>query len=177
MSRKIILLVIVALVAATFGMAGNTEKVKADTVNFRLYGSAGGGWGFASNTISSPGPTITVTQNDYVNLTLVSQDGFPHQFFVDYNNNSVADAGEPASPQFSGTIVFGFNATNSGNFTYRCNFHPSIMFGMFTVNQTVPEFTSLIILPLFAVATLLAAIVYRTKRSQRKALPKTSTFL
>jgi plastocyanin len=167
MSRKIILVVIVALVAATLGIAGNTEKVKADTVNFTLYGSAGGGWGFASNTISSPGPNITVTQNDYVNLTLVSQDGAPHQFFVDYNNNNVADAGEPASPQFSGTIVFGFNATNSGNFTYRCNFHPSIMFGTFTVNQTVPEFSSLIILPFFAVATLLAAaIVYRTKRSQ-----------
>lgn len=165
MSRKIVLVVIVALVAATLVVAGRTEKAKADTVNFMLYGSAGGGWGFASNTISSPGPVITVNQNDYVNLTLVSQDSFPHQFFVDYNNNSVADAGEPKSPQFSGTIVFGFNATDSGSFTYRCNFHPSIMFGTFIVNQAVPEFPSFMFLPLFAVATLLAAIVYKTKRS------------
>jgi plastocyanin len=160
------LVVIVALVAATLGMAGNTEKVKADTVNLTLYGSAGGGWGFASNTINSPGPTITVTQNDYVNLTLTSQDGLPHKFFVDYNNNNVPDAGEPTSQQFSGTIVFGFNASTNGTFTYFCAIHPSIMYGTFTVNAAVPEFPFAFILPFFAVATVLAAVVYRRKRSK-----------
>lgn len=167
---------VVMIVAAVLVIAASSERVNADTVNLTLYGSAALGWGFANNTISSPGPTITANQNDNINLTLVSQDGNVHQFFIDYNNNSQVDAGEPASLPFVQPIVFRFNVTRSGNFTYRCSIHPAMMFGTFMVEQAVPEFPSFMLLPLFAVSTLLVTIVYGTKRSQQKTLQKTFSF-
>lgn len=164
MSQKIVLVAIVTVLAGALLIAGRTERVKADTANFTLYGSAVSGWGFTGDNITSPSPTITVNQNDYVNVTLVSQNGLPHRFFVDYDNNGGVDAGEPVSIEFTSTIAFGFNATSSGNFTYRCSFHATIMYGTIVVNQAIPESPSLLILPLFAIATLVATIVYRTKR-------------
>jgi plastocyanin len=107
--------------------------VKGSTGNYNLFGSASQGWGFTAGTLSIPGPNITVAQGDLVNLTLTSQDGFTHRFFVDYNGNGVIDTGEPASPSFSGTVNFQFNATTAGTFTYYCAFHPSIMHGTFAV--------------------------------------------
>lgn len=114
----------------------NVFQVRGGTSSFHLFGSASLGWGFTAGTITSPGPTMTVSQGDLVNLTLTSQDGFPHQFFVDYNGNAIPDAGEPTSPQFSSTINFQFTATVAGNFTYRCAIHPFVMFGSFIVTPT-----------------------------------------
>jgi plastocyanin len=108
--------------------------VGASINNISLFGSASQGWGFTPSSISSPGPTIIVAQGDLVNLTLTSQDGFQHRFFVDYNGNGVLDSGEPASPLFSGTINHQFNATTSGTFKYYCQIHPGVMFGTFKVN-------------------------------------------
>jgi plastocyanin len=128
------------LICAMLGLSMLTVAVLpvgASVDNYRLFGSASQGWGFTPGSISSPGPTITVTQGDLVNLTLTSQDGFTHRFFVDYNGNGAPDPGEPASPSFSGTINFQFNATTSGTFTYFCQFHPGVMHGKFTVNAGV----------------------------------------
>lgn len=111
-------------------------RVNASVDNYNLFGSATQGWGFTATTITRPGPNITVALGDTVNLTLTSADGLAHLFFVDYNGNGVADAGEPASPSFSGTINFQFNVTTAGTFTYYCAFHPSIMHGTFTVVST-----------------------------------------
>lgn len=111
-------------------------SVNASVDNYSLFGSAGLGWGFTPTTITSPGPSITVAQGDTVNLTLTSADGFSHLFYVDYNGNGVIDTGEPASPTFSGTINFQFNATTVGTFTYYCAIHPNIMHGTFTVVST-----------------------------------------
>lgn len=118
-------------------MVGNFKVSNTGrTWNLQLYGSASLGWGFASNSITSPGPSIQVYQGDIVNLTLTSQDGLPHQFLLDYNNNSLADPGEPNSPSFTGTITYTFIADTLGNFKYRCTFHPVVMVGNFKV--TVP---------------------------------------
>jgi plastocyanin len=114
----------------------NVIQVRGGTSSFQLFGSASLGWGFSSGTITSPGPTMTVSQGDLVNLTLTSQDGFPHQLFVDYNGNGSPDAGEPTSPQFSSTINFQFTATLAGNFTYHCAIHPLVMRGAFIVTPT-----------------------------------------
>ncbi len=111
-------------------------QVRGGISSFHLFGTALLGWGFTSGTITSPGPTMTVSQGDLVNLTLTSQDGLPHQFFVDYNGNGSPDAGEPTSPQFSSTINFQFTATLAGGFTYRCVIHPLVMFGTFIVTPT-----------------------------------------
>jgi plastocyanin len=110
-------------------------RASVDGIN--LFGSFSQGWGFTPGSISSPGPTITVAQGDVVNLTLTSQDGISHLFFVDYNGNGVNDAGEPASSSFSGTVNYQFTASRAGTFTYHCAFHPLSMFGTFTVNAVL----------------------------------------
>lgn len=170
MTRKISLATIVVLLIGISAASVRIQEAKAEvTVNITLYGSAGGGWGSSATNITSPGPTITINQYDYLNLTLYGQDSLPHQFFVDYNNNSVIDTGEPAmSTTFSSNTVFGFNTTISGTFTYRCAVHPSIMYGTLMVQQAVPEFSPFLILPLFIVATIVAAVAYRTKDSAKK---------
>ncbi|MGB8779147.1 MAG: hypothetical protein WCD81_00670 [Candidatus Bathyarchaeia archaeon] len=169
MLRKIILATIVVLLIGISATSIRIQEARAaTTVNIMLYGSATYGWGFTTTNITSPGPTITINQNDYLNLTLHSQDGLPHQFFLDYNNNSVINQGEPNSTAFSLSTVFGFNATTSGTFTYRCAVHPSIMYGTLIVVPTVPEFSPSLILPLFIVATIAATVAYRTKRSAKK---------
>jgi plastocyanin len=168
MTRKIIFAtIVVLLIGMSVGSIRIQEAKAAATVDITLYGSASGGWGFSATNITSPGPTITINQYDYLNLTLHSEDGLPHQFFVDYNNNGVIDTGEPASTTFSSSTTFGFNATTSGNFTYRCAVHPIVMYGKLIVVQVVPEFSSFLILPLFIVATIVAAVAYRTKHSPK----------
>lgn len=102
-------------------------------VNFTFHGDAGRGWGFANSTISEPGPRITVYLGDIVNLTLVGEDLAPHSWFIDYNNNSQTDPGEPSSPQFNvplgHVVVWNFTAGPAGNWTYRCGVHPTSMSG------------------------------------------------
>ncbi|MGA3191567.1 MAG: hypothetical protein ABSD73_03525 [Candidatus Bathyarchaeia archaeon] len=177
MPRKIILAtIIVLLIGISTASIRIQEARAATTVNKTLYASASSygynnpyGWGFSNTSITSPGPTITINQYDYLNLTLISYDSVLHQFFVDYNNNSALDTGsEPASTPFTATTVFGFNATTSGNFTYRCSVHPTTLYGTLVVQQAVPEFSPFLILPLFILATTVAAVAYRTKRSAKK---------
>lgn len=135
MKRKNLAIGLLALILMLVPML-NVIQVRGGTSSFQLFGSALLGWGFTSGTITSPGPTMTVSQGDLVNLTLTSQDGFPHQFFVDYNGNGSPDAGEPTSPQFSSTINFQFTASKAGNFTYHCAIHPLVMLGTFIVTPT-----------------------------------------
>jgi phosphate transport system substrate-binding protein len=73
---------------------------------------------------------ISVVSGDTVNLNLISVDGAPHQWFLDFNNNGVLDTDEIASPIFSSTTVatpFSFtplifnsrSVPSAGNFTIR----------------------------------------------------------
>jgi FtsP/CotA-like multicopper oxidase with cupredoxin domain len=171
--RKTILILVMMLIGGALTVAGKVQKVNAATVNFTLYGSAGGtsfqppyGWGFTSTNITSPGPTMPINQYDNVTLTLTSQDGRSHQFFIDYNDNGVTDSGEPASAVFTSSTIFTFNATVSGTYTYRCSIHPSIMYGTIIVSAVVPEFSLLVMLPFLFLATSVLLVVQR-KRRQR----------
>lgn len=106
-------------------------------INISLFGSASAGWGFASNNMTSPGPTIVVNKGDLVNLTLIGVDALPHNFFVDYNKDGTPSPDEPTSPTFQTTTInYQFNASTAGDFTYYCQFHPSIMRGSFVVGQS-----------------------------------------
>ncbi len=128
-----------ALVASAFVVA----PARADVESFTLYGSQSAGWGFTSTSLTNPGPTITVTQGDTVDLTLNSVDAANviHDWFIDYNNNLTADPGEPKSSDFSGTtpLSFSFTADRVGTFTYRCHYHPATMKGQIVI-QTPPTF-------------------------------------
>jgi plastocyanin len=167
MGKSQVLMIVAMLIVGVLG-AAVVPKAKAATVNLHLYGNATVGWGFSPGTMSHPGPLIEVHDGDLVNLTLTSQDGLPHQFFVDYNGNGLPNPpAEPESPQFTGTIVYSFTANTVGNVTYYCAIHPSIMNGPFHVLPGIPEFPALLFLPIFMMLTLLAVVLLK-----RPSFPK-----
>jgi plastocyanin len=147
LNRPAVWLLIIALTSASAILPahGNVD-------NFALFGSASKGWGFTSESMISPGPTITVTQNDVVNLTLTSADGLQHKFFIDYNGNGIPGADEPTSGPFTTTISLLINASVVGTFKYFCAFHPNIMYGTFTVTNASTQVSTVN----FAPATFLA---------------------
>lgn len=140
----------------------------ATTRNFTLYGSYQGGWGFTSSNITSPGPTIVVEQGDTVNLTLISNDqGVTHRFFVSYANDTTPGTGDPQSTDFSGTMNYSFNTTDTvGTYTYRCYYHPTLMWGYFRVvpSGSIPEFQPLAMLLLSIVAIGIATLARKRRR-------------
>jgi hypothetical protein len=81
---------------------------------------------------------------------LKSADGLLHQWFIDFNNNSILDPDEIFfSPTFNHpsvwinytfTPVIGVNVTRAGSWEYLCTFHGYAMFGRITINQA-PDFT------------------------------------
>jgi len=135
--------------------------------NFTLYGSFSGGWGFTPASISSPGPTIVVEQGDAVNLTLTSNDGVTHNFFVSYTNISAPNPPDPMSNDFATTTNFRFVATTTiGTYKYFCFYHSVKMWGYFQVIQTgtIPEFQLLIILPLLTATTVAVALTCKKRK-------------
>jgi FtsP/CotA-like multicopper oxidase with cupredoxin domain len=175
MKGRIILIAITLLLGVTLTVTPRIQSARAAVQEFHLYGLSTSGWGFSSGSETSPGPTITATVDDVVNLTLTNEDsGFyapDHQFLLSYHNSSTAQAGDPLSPTFGAgqTIVFTFTANVTGTFTYYCAVHPSPMYGTFVVTPVVPEFPSLVILSCFMTAVLVAVALYNTKI--RKQLP------
>jgi len=96
------------------------QPAKAVNVPIHLFASALG-WSTTSGGETNPGPTFVVYRNDQIDMTLTSDDGLPHGFFIDYNNNGVPDNGEDISPKTSATqttITFSFPADRVGQFTY-----------------------------------------------------------
>jgi len=129
-----------AFVASVFVVA----PARADVESFTLYGGQSSGWGFTSTSLTNPGPTITATLGDTVDLTLNSVDASVnvlHDWFIDYDNNLAVSTGEPHSNDFSGTtpLAFSFTADRVGTFTYRCHYHPTTMTGQIVV-QAAPTF-------------------------------------
>lgn len=103
--------------------------------NFCLQADAVQGW---NHTLS--GPTMSVIQGDTVNLTLIPTDAFQHQFFVDYNNNSLPEGEDPVSQSFvNNTLNLSFTASTVGNFTYYDSYHENTMLGSFIVDPAPSE--------------------------------------
>jgi FtsP/CotA-like multicopper oxidase with cupredoxin domain len=168
MKTKWLLATTLVVFLAAFVATTQIHGAKAATTrNFTLYGDYLQGWGSTATSISSPGPTIVVEQGDTVNLTLVSNDGFTHKFFVSYTNASSPSSGEPDSQDFSGTLNYQFAATNTtGTYAYRCAHHPGVMYGHFQVvsTGTIPEFQPFIMLSVLVAGTAVAALVYRRRQ-------------
>ncbi len=106
------------------------------TENISLYGAALSGWGYAANNTTNPGPHLYVTYGDTIQLTLFAADGATHTWFLDYNNNSLPDAGEPISHPFSpgNSVLFNFTPDRVGTYVYRCSIHPTSMLGLITIS-------------------------------------------
>src|SRR5881628_2054345 len=56
--------------------------------------------------------------------------------FTESIGNGVIDAGEPESPQFTGTILYTFDALRAGTFTYWCAIHAPSMRGAWVTNAS-----------------------------------------
>jgi hypothetical protein len=121
---------------AGVGINASLIAIRTSVSNISLFGSSLAGWGFTAGSMTNPGPAIIVNEGDLVNLTLTSVDGLQHIFFIDYNGDGNPSAGEPTSPAFQTTINFQFHATTSGQFSYYCQLHPTVMHGTFMVQGT-----------------------------------------
>jgi len=131
--------VVFSLLLALAASALAPVPVSAANVSFTLYGHAGNGWGLSNASISDPGPSFLVDQGDNLTITIVLNDTQPHTWFIDYDNDSAADAGEPISAVANtGNPVrtFSFIADRAGTFTYRCSFHAGTMKGTIVVQAT-----------------------------------------
>jgi FtsP/CotA-like multicopper oxidase with cupredoxin domain len=162
LAAMLIVLLVAVAASQVYGVRAATTR------NFTLYGSYLQGWGFTASGISSPGPTLVVEQGDTLNLTLISNDGFTHRFFVSYTNSSSANSTEPQSSDFTNTLSYQFVATNAvGTYTYGCYYHYSMgMKGYFQVvpTGTIPEFQPLVLLSLLIASTTGVALMRRRKR-------------
>ncbi len=110
---------------------------RADNANpLHFFGNAVTGWGLTSSTITKPGPTLHYNKTT-LQIALHSMDSQSHTFFVDYNDDSVPSTGEPTSGTFNNPGFNWFNLTlgQDGQFTYRCSFHPTTMFGTIIIGN------------------------------------------
>lgn len=121
-------------------MEGTIEVLpEGRPLNSTLHGHSTRGWGETNATISDPGPEIIVGVGALVTLTLVGNDtNTPHSWFIDYNDDRQPSPGEPSSPDFNGptgprVIVWNFTADRPGQFSYRCQYHPTSMVGTIIV--------------------------------------------
>ncbi len=148
-----------------------------------LYGSATGGWGTTSSTITNPGPTLAATQGQPFEIALYSEDGATHQFFVSYDGAQTPSAGEPASSDFNSSLVpvfLTFTPSQSGNFSYYCKYHPSTMKGTIDIASTgspaaPPSYTLYaVVIVVVVIVAIAAAIVIRRKPRSPPAQPPAS---
>ena len=108
------------------------------------------GWSVTPGNESDPGPRISVNQGDRISMQLTSEDGTPHIFWIDYDNDGVIDGNEPQSPQFTGSTSFAFDALQPGTFTYWCAIHKPVMRGTWVTNVsdiTPPTIASVAAVP------------------------------
>ena len=151
----------------------------AASVSFDLYGTTSGGWGFTRNTITSPGPTITVNLGDTVTMRLFAADSTIHTWFVDYNENVISDTGEPDSGLFSSSttpLTFTFTADRAGSFLYWCEVHRGNMWGRFEVRAAnqAPTLTPIVATP--SVATPGQSVTFASTAADADNDPLSYTF-
>src|SRR2546425_3833467 len=127
--RKTIVLMVGLAFVLSVPLAFSTRGAAA-VVSILLWMSRAGGWGTTNTSLKIPGPDLTVTQGDNVTLNLTGLDNRNHNWFIDYNNNSAVNGGEPSSPTFTGSGLpapgpSNFTADKNGTDYYRSPFDPN----------------------------------------------------
>ena len=162
--------VVVFLSSIPLGFSQNLDSERCRltqaqaTHSITLYGAAFQGWGYTEQSLSSPGPQIEFQEGDLYNMTLVSVDGFTHNFYIDYNGNGNPDGDEPTSPDFTSTINYQFTPDRTGAFTYYCHYHHTVMYGNATI---IPEFSSFALIAALIIVTALV-LAYTTRIHPKK---------
>jgi plastocyanin len=130
----------------SFDLSLNATQLLVGTISYSLFGSTSSGWGFTRDSMTSPGPTITVHKGDTIQLTLTSADAKIHNFFVDYDGDTMPSTGEPKSkdtcvpPYYDSTINCQFTANRTGTFTYYSQYDENVMYGTIVI-QAPPTST------------------------------------
>ena len=136
------------------------------------------GFGDAASSVSSPGPTLTLTSGDSVTVTLHNAGTMSHNFAIVNAKSSTASVlwsaqvdspsnGVPADQSASVTFTVG----DAGNYYYICQVDGHVALGMWgnvVVQSAVPEFPTALVFVFFAVAaTALAAYISQTKMKNK----------
>jgi hypothetical protein len=174
----------VAPAASAFGSSMGVRPAKA--VPITLYGSVAAprGWGFATTSITQPGPPIAVDQGDVITFTLFAADSQAHNLVIDINSNNVQDPSEPHSANFMSpttAVTFVYTADTAGNLQYICGLHGgTVMGGPLTVRSTAPpppppsDNTLLIVggvVGIVAIVGVAAAMMMRKKKPRGPPQP------
>lgn len=106
----------------------NTNTNKGPTVTILLYeGEIANdtmGFGFAANNLTSPGPTISFSTSDTVNITVINVGAQAHAFAITTTPNAgatvlfaaqIGSASDPLQPGQEGSVVF---SPNNAAFDY-----------------------------------------------------------
>ena len=142
MTHRIPALLIVALAGAIVLSALSATPAAAAERQFALFGSRTAGWGVTNTSLQTPGPDLLVDEGDNVTLILNATDGRTHNWYIDYDNDTRADANEPTSPDFPDgqgvAVTWNFTADRNGTFIYRSDAAPqdeAAMWGNITIRS------------------------------------------
>jgi hypothetical protein len=146
LSNPVITITLILLVGIGIGvfapnLVPTVPKAHAANVSIVLSGCVFAcpnvGW---NGTTSRPNPTITLTRDDMVTLSLSSGDNFVHRFLIDVDGDGGQFTDDcpgidPCSAQFSTTTTYSFQVTLApGTYEYYCALHTSAMLGKLIVN-------------------------------------------
>lgn len=133
--------VLVLLGAAVFAGVGTTQPLPPPNVSLTLYAGeitpSEYGFGNAPTSITSPGPTLTFTVGDVVNMTVFNAGTMPHNWALVTSNQTSAkvlfgaqiDSGSvPIEVNQTGSVVF--KVTKAGDYDYICQVPGHVQSGM-----------------------------------------------
>lgn len=149
--------------------------------DYVLYGSATQGWGSTPSTIHNPGPNLTAKEGVPLEIAFYSTDNATHAFFVSYDGGLTPTSGEPASADFSSSVVpvfLNFTPSQAGNFSYYCKYHTTAMKGTISITSTAsppPSYTVYAaIIVVVAIVAIAAAVFIRRRPRAPPAQPPLS---
>jgi hypothetical protein len=135
LTKILVIIVLISLIPLLFNLPlPSVRLAHGISRNLSLLGFVA-----AWNSSTNPNPAITVVQGDSITLSPKPGDGAPHQWFLDVDNNGVADC-SPGPDICSATfttsspppVVFtASSAPTSYTLTYYCSVHPGSMQGRY----------------------------------------------